>query len=91
MTKAQQSIALMRRALICGLLITLPHLAACESGRFASDERTETHFEKQLVRTRECRDMQNKLVANQALTPTRAAEITQEMEKAGCGARLPRP
>jgi hypothetical protein len=81
----------MRRALIYGLLITIPHLAGCESGWFASDKRTETQFEKQLIRARECRDMQNKLVADQALTPTRAADITKEMEKAGCGARLPRP
>jgi hypothetical protein len=81
----------MRRALIYGLLITMPLLAACESGRFAWEGRTETQFEKQLFRARECRDMQNKLVADQAPTPTRAAEITKEMEKAGCQARFPEP
>jgi hypothetical protein len=81
----------MRRTLICGLLIILSHPTGCESGRFASDERTETQFEKQLIRARECRDMQNKLSADQTLTPTRAAEITKEMEKAGCQARLPGP
>ena len=81
----------MGRALICSLLVILPHLAGCESGRFASDEKTETQFEKQLSRAKECRQMQNKLAAEQALTPTRASEITKEMEKAGCQARLPEP
>jgi len=38
----------------------------------------------------ECRQMRDQL-ANQTLSPTQAAEITRNIEKAGCGKRLPGP
>jgi hypothetical protein len=41
--------------------------------------------------TPECRQMQEKLGTDQNLTPTQTAELTRNMEKAGCERRLPGP
>ena len=38
-----------------------------------------------------CRQMLEKLDTDLNLTPTQTAEITTNMEKAGCGRRLPGP
>jgi hypothetical protein len=48
-------------------------------------------FQKQSARARECREMQDKLVGEQPLSPDRTEDIAKAMEKAGCAARLPRP
>jgi hypothetical protein len=44
-----------------------------------------------MQKTPECRQMQDKLAADKSLTAAQAAEIMQNMEKAGCGSRLPGP
>jgi len=66
-----------KRALeLCGaLLIAALYVTGCTSERFD---------------TLECRQMRDQL-ANQTLSPTQAAEITRNIEKAGCGKRLPGP
>ena len=66
-----------KRALeLCGaLLIAALYVTGCTSERFD---------------TLECRKMRDQL-ANQTLSPTQAAEITRNIEKAGCGKRLPGP
>ena len=66
-----------KRALeLCSaLLIAALYVTGCTSERFD---------------TLECRQMRDQL-ANQTLTPTQAAEITRNIEKAGCGKRLPGP
>jgi hypothetical protein len=66
-----------RRALeLCSaLLIAALYVTGCTSERFD---------------TLECRQMRDQL-ANQTLSPTQAAEITRNIEKAGCGKRLPGP
>ena len=45
--------------------------------------------EKQVKRAQECRQLQDKLVGDQLLTPERGEEIANTMEGAGCTARLP--
>jgi len=57
------------------LLIAALYVTGCTSERFD---------------TLECRQMRDQL-ANQTLSPTQAAEITRNIEKAGCGKRLPGP
>jgi hypothetical protein len=37
----------------------------------------------------ECRQLQEKLVGNQPLTPERAEEIAETMNRSGCTARFP--
>jgi len=66
-----------KRALkLCSaLLIAALYVTGCTSERFD---------------TLECRQMRDQL-ANQTLSPTQAAEITRNIEKAGCGKRLPGP
>ena len=64
--------------LVCTLLAVIHPLASCMSERLAPSGQTEG--------SQECRQMQQKL-ADQALTPAQAAEITKNMEKAGCGRR----
>ena len=66
-----------KRALeLCiALLIAALYVTGCTSERFD---------------TLECRQMRDQL-ANQTLSPTQAAEITRNIEKAGCGKRLPGP
>ena len=66
-----------KRALeLCSaLLIAALYVTGCTSERFDAPE---------------CRQMRDQL-ANQTLSPTQAAEITRNIEKAGCGKRLPGP
>ena len=66
-----------KRALeLCSaLLIAALYVTGCTSERFD---------------TLECRQMRDQL-ANQTLSATQAAEITRNLEKAGCGKRLPGP
>ena len=70
--------------IICSLLAAMPNLVGCESSRSQDYQ-----FEKQVKRAQECRQLQDKLVGDQPLTPERAEEITKTMDRTGCTARLP--
>ena len=70
--------------IICALLAAVPNLLGCESSRSQDYQ-----FEKQVKRAQECRQLQDKLVGDQPLTPERADEITKTMDRTGCTARLP--
>ncbi len=72
-------------ATICALLATTPNLIGCESSRDSADRQ----FEKQVKRAQECRQLQDKLVGDQPLTPERGEEIAETMNRTGCTARLP--
>jgi hypothetical protein len=65
------------------LLAATPNLIGCESSRSQDYQ-----FEKQVKRAQECRELQDKLVGDQPLTPERAEEITKTMDRTGT-ARLP--
>ena len=71
-------------SIICALLAAMPNLVGCESSRSQDYQ-----FEKQVKRARECRQLQDKLVGDQPLTPERAEEIAKTMDRSGCTARLP--
>ena len=70
--------------IICVLLAAVPNLAGCESS-LGQDYQ----FEKQVKRAQECRQLQDKLVGEQPLTPERREEIANTMNGFGCTARLP--
>jgi hypothetical protein len=70
--------------IICALLAAMPNLVGCESS-WSQDHQ----FEKQVKRAQECRQLQDKLVGDQPLTPERGEEITETMNRTGCTARLP--
>ena len=72
--------------IICALLSAMPNLVGCESSRSQDYQ-----FEKQVKRAQECRQLQDKLVGNQPLTPERAEEIAKTMNRSGCTARFPLP
>ena len=65
-------------ATICALLAATPNLIGCESSRDSPDRQ----FQKQVKRTQECRQLQDKLVGDQPLTPERAEEIAKTMVEA---------
>jgi siroheme synthase len=69
---------------VCVLLAALSNLIGCESSR-SSD----AQFQKQGMRARECRQLQDKLVGGQPLTPERGEEIAKTLNRTGCTARLP--
>ena len=56
--------------IICALLAAMPNLIGCESSRSQDYQ-----FEKQVKRAQECRQLQDKLVGDQPLTPERGEEI----------------
>jgi hypothetical protein len=67
--------------LVCALLAGM--LTGCQSERLnPSDGQTGS--------AQECGQMRQRLL-DQTLTPAQTAEITKNMEKAGCGRRLPGP
>ncbi len=68
-------------ATICALLATLSNLIGCESLRSP-----EPQFQKQVMRAQECRQLQDKLVGDQPLTPERGEEIAKTMNRNGCSA-----
>src|SRR6266478_2206612 len=70
--------------IICALLAAMPNLVGCESSRSQDYQ-----FEEQVKRAQECRQLQDKLVGDQPLTPERGEEIANTMAGAGCTARLP--
>jgi hypothetical protein len=69
--------------IICALLAATPNLVGCESSRGQDYQ-----FKKQVKRAQECRQLQDKLVGDQPLTPERGKEITKTMSRAGCTARF---
>ena len=71
--------------MICVLLAAMPTLVGCESSRSQEDYQ----FQKQVQRAQECRQLQDKLVGNQPLTPERGEEIAETLNRTGCTARLP--
>ena len=70
--------------IICALLAAMPSLVGCESSRSQDYQ-----FEKQVKRAQECRQLQDKLVGDQPLTPERGEEIAKAMDRSGCTTRLP--
>jgi hypothetical protein len=58
--------------IICALLAAMPNLVGCESSRSQDYQ-----FEKQVKRAQECRQLQDKLVGDQPLTPERGEEIAK--------------
>ena len=70
------------RALI--LLAAIASLAGCAGTHDASDKQ----FQRQVKRAQECRQLQDRLVSGQPLTPERVDEITEAMSAAGCSTRL---
>jgi hypothetical protein len=70
------------RALV--LLAAIASLAGCAITHGASDGQ----FQRQVKRAQECRQLQDRLVGDQPLTPERAEEITEAMSAAGCSTRL---
>jgi hypothetical protein len=71
-------------ATICALLAATPNLIACESSRSPDPQ-----FQKQVMRAQACRQLQDKLVGDQPLTPERGQEIAKTLDQSGCAARLP--
>jgi hypothetical protein len=69
--------------IICALLAAMPNLIGCESSRSQDYQ-----FQKQVKRAQECRQLQDKLIGDQPLTPERGEEITNTLKVAGCTARL---
>ena len=68
-------------ATICALLAALSNLIGCESSRSPDPQ-----FQKQVMRAQECRQLQDKLVGDQPLTPERGEEIAKTMNRNGCSA-----
>jgi len=69
--------------IICALLAAMPNLVGCESSRSQDYQ-----FQKQVKRAQECRELQDKLVGDQPLTPERGEEIAKTMGRNGCSARF---
>jgi hypothetical protein len=67
------------------LIAAMPNLLGCAGSRDSADEQ----FQRQIKRAHECREMQDKLVGGQPVTPERAEEIAKAIDRAGCTARLP--
>jgi hypothetical protein len=65
------------------LLAAMPNLIGCESSRSEDYQ-----FQKQVKRAQECRELQDKLVGDQPLTPERGEEIATIMDRSGCSAQL---
>ena len=55
--------------IICASLAAMPNLVGCESSRSQDYQ-----FEKQVKRAQECRQLQDKLVGDQPLTPESAVK-----------------
>src|SRR5262249_28657102 len=70
--------------IVCVLLAAMSNLAGCETS-----QSQDYQFQKQVKRAQECRQLQDKLVGDQPLTPERDEEIAYTMKGTGCTARLP--
>ena len=58
--------------IIFALLAAMANLVGCESSRSP-----DAQFQKQIKRAQECRQLQDKLVGDQPLTPERGEEIAK--------------
>jgi hypothetical protein len=67
------------------LVAATSHLTGCGTSHDTADKQ----FQRQAERAQECREMQSKLIGPQRLTPERADEIAEAMNRAGCTAHLP--
>ena len=65
--------------IICVLLAAMPNVAGCQS----SSGNEDLQFQKQVKRAQECRQLQDKLVRDQPLTPERREEIIKTMNGNG--------
>ncbi len=72
-----------RLRLVYALLATTLLLAGCAGARLTQDTPAD--------RARQCRQMQNKLISDQTLSPTQTAEITKDMVETECGNKLTGP
>ena len=72
--------------IMCALLAAMPNLVGCESARSQDYQ-----FEKQVKRAQECRQLQDKLVGDQPLTPERGEEIAKTMGSKRMFHPVPRP
>jgi hypothetical protein len=70
--------------IMCALLAAMSNLVGCESSHSQDYQ-----FQKQVRRAQECRQLQDKLVGDQPLTPERREEIANTLKGTGCSARLP--
>jgi hypothetical protein len=68
-------------ATICALLAAMSNLIGCESSR--SSRSPDAQFQKQVMRAQECRQLQDKLVGGEPLTPERGEEIAETLYRAG--------
>ena len=75
-------------ATLCALLAAMSNLIGCESSR-SSQSSPDAQFQKQVMRAQECRQLQDKLVGGEPLTPERGEEIAETLERARCTMRLP--
>ena len=66
------------------LVAAMSILTGCAGTRDTPDDQ----FQRQVKRAQECRQMQDRLIGDQPLTPERADEITDAMNEAGCTTRL---
>jgi hypothetical protein len=66
-----------------GLVVIAANLTCCSGARFTPGDQQDV--------SQECGPMRQRLTTDQTLTPAQAAEITKNMEKAGCARRLPGP
>ncbi len=71
-----------RLASVVALVAAMSNLIGCAQN--GADEQ----FQRQVKRAQECRQMQDKLVGRQPLTPERADQITKTMDEAGCTAHV---
>ena len=85
------TVELIRRTLLYALIATLPLLIGCAGTPPTGTPPTPNEEAQRRFYTPECRQMQEKLATDQNLTPTQTSEITRNMEKLGCGRRLPGP
>jgi hypothetical protein len=89
------TVELIRRTLLYALIAALPLLIGCAGTPLTPNQAgippTPNEEVQQRFYTPECRQMQEKLATDQNLTPTQTSEITRNIEKAGCGRRLPGP
>ncbi len=67
------------------LLAAVASLAGCAGTR---DHAGDDQFQRQVKRAQECRQLQDRLIGDQPLTPERTDEITEAMNAAGCSTRL---
>ena len=72
---------------LCRALILLAAVASL-AGCAGAHDRADGQFQRQVKRAHECRELQDRLVGGQPLTPERVDEITEAMSAAGCSTRL---